>query len=193
MCPWLPAQSIANCCGDDLTTVGYPLGRQPGAHEHLKRIRQKFGARAGIIRHLKKIGIETGVLTKIYTSLVRPVFEYAAVCSNAGLTEEQSEALERLQRISLKNIFGLSTSYETCLQLSGLERLDTRRKNLFRNFVKKSYESDRFRGKWYQSHRSSGYGLRTERRVEQKFALRDRLVNAPLYQARRLINSGELL
>ena len=109
--------------GDTLKTVGYTLGRRAGAAEHIKSMRRKFGARAGILRHLKKIGIQNDTLVKIYASLIRPVLEYAAACFHPGLTGDQSE---RLQRVSLKIIFGLTTPYEDCLRFSGLELLSTR-------------------------------------------------------------------
>ena len=73
--------------GDTLTTVGYTLGRRSGAGEHIKKVRQKYGSRAGILRHLKKIGIYKPVLTKIYTSHLRPLFEYGIPCFGQSLTD----------------------------------------------------------------------------------------------------------
>ena len=97
---------------DTLTTVGYTMGRRPGPYQHIKQIRRKYGARAGILRHLKKIGIDAPSLVQIYTSLIRLVFEYSCVAFHTCLTADLSEALERLQRISLKTIFGLEKMYE---------------------------------------------------------------------------------
>ena len=138
----------------------------------------------------QKINISNDVLIHVYLSLIRPIFEYASAAFHPNLTSEHSEELERLQQISLKVIFSLETSYQTCLDLSGLERLDVRREALFRNFVVKTYDSPRFYDRWYVPQQSSGYSLRKERRVNEYFALRDRLLNAPLYKARKMINDG---
>ena len=171
-------------------TVGYTLGRRAGAAEHLKTISRKFGARAGILRHLKKIGIQNDTLVRIYTSLIRLVFEYAAACYHPGLTADQSEQLERLQRISLKVIYGLTTTYQECLRLSGLESLAARRCALFERFVRNSYGYPRFQSRWFTPKTKSIYPLRTEKKVCKLFANCDRLQNAPLYKARKIINEG---
>ena len=158
----------------------------------MKTVRMKFGARAGILRHLKKIGIEPKILTQIYVALiVRPVFEYASACFHTGLTTEQSNRLEKMQRISLKIIYGLSTSYADCLEKSGLRTLSDRRQTLFENFVNKSYESERFRTRGFEEKRPCGYPLRPEKVVKELFASRERLQKAPLYQARKLVNERE--
>ena len=134
------------------------------------------------------IGIGSGTLVKIYTALIRRIFEYALPCFATILTEEQSETLERFQRISLKTIYGLGKSYAECLEASGLERLDVRRDRLFLSFVQKSFESEKFGQRWYTEKQPSRYNLRREKRVVVNFAGRDRLLNAPLYRARKIIN-----
>ena len=92
--------------GDRLKTVGFTLGRRPGAAEHVKTIRSKFGARAGMLRHLKKIGTDAETLTKVYTAFIRPILKYASNCFHTILTAEQSNQIERLQRIAMKIIHG---------------------------------------------------------------------------------------
>ena len=152
-------------------------------------LRRKYGARAYVIRHLKRDAVvPPEMLVRIYCSLIRPIFEYAAAAFHTLLTQEQSECLERMQRMTLKTIFGWNLSYEECLERSGLQTLKRRREDLFANFTRKAYKSGRFYGRWFQEHKASGYGLRRENEVVQKFALRDRLKNAPCYKMRELIN-----
>ena len=66
-----------------------------------------------MIRLLKKIGM--GVNTLV------PILEYSINAFHTILTAEQSGALKRLQRITLKLIFGFKSSYASCLKESGLE------------------------------------------------------------------------
>ena len=82
---------------DTLKSVGYTMSRRPGPGEHVKSRRRKNGARAGVIRHLKKIGFEEKSLVDIYCCLIRPIFEYVSSAFHTCLTKEQSESLERLQ------------------------------------------------------------------------------------------------
>ena len=176
--------------GDTLTTVGFVFGRRAGAGEHVKMLRKKFGARSGMLRHLKKLRLEPAVLVDIYRTFIRPIFEYASCAFHTILTADQSASLERLQRISLKIIFGLKTSYSECLDLSGLERLDIRREAALQKFTQKVYSNERFRCAWFAAAADPSYDLRRKREVIEKFANRDRLLNAPLYRMRRIINQG---
>ena len=174
--------------GDKLKTLGFTLGRRPGAHEHVKALRRSFGARAGMLRHLKKANIEEKVLVQVYTCFIRPVLEYACPAFTTVLTGEQCDRLERLQRIALKIIYGIRMPYAEGLRRSGLETLATRRDTITKAFTSKAYESDRFRERWFKPSRASGYSLRSRRAVAQEFAARDRLVNAPIYKMREDIN-----
>ena len=54
---YIVVEAVKLISDDKLKTIGYTLGRRPGASEYIKEILRKFGARAGILRHLKKIGI----------------------------------------------------------------------------------------------------------------------------------------
>ena len=98
---------------DTLKIVGYTFGRRPGPAEHLKQLRRSYGARAWTIRHLKKMNLPADLLVRIYCSLIRPIFDYASPAYHTTLTDQQSESLERLQRATLKTIYGLNTSYAT--------------------------------------------------------------------------------
>ena len=118
--------------------------------------------------------------------------EYASAAFHTCLTADQSEGLERLQRTSLKNIYGVNKSYRECLELSGIERLDLRRERLFRAFAEKCYASERFTERWFPPPTRSGYSLRKEDRVEEKFAACDRLKNAPLYRMRKVLNENPI-
>ena len=142
---------------DTLKIVGFTFGRRPGVGAHVDALRRKYGARAYVIRHLKhQAGLPSEDLVRIYCSLIRPIFEYAAPAFHTLLTEEQSERLERMQRMSLKTIFGWCTPYEECLQKAGIVTLKERRNELFKNFTRKAYASPRFSSRWFTPHQKSG-------------------------------------
>ena len=50
----IKAGGVEILSGDSLKSVGYSFGRRPGAAEYLRKTRQKYGARAGTLRHLHK-------------------------------------------------------------------------------------------------------------------------------------------
>ena len=168
--------------------VGYTLGRRPGPGEHVKSIRRSYGARAWMIRHLKRTGIDNQTLVRVYCSMIRPIFDYVAPAYHTLLTADQAQELERMQRYSLKTIFGYDVTYEDCLQRAGIPTLEQRREELFRIFAVKSWNSDRWRAKWFKEKEKSAYGLRNERVVVQEFAACDRLMKSPIHMFRRYIN-----
>ena len=143
------------------------------------------------VRHLKKVGIAKDLLVRIYCKLIRPIFEYASPAFHTVLTEEQSERLEKMQRSTLKTIFGMDCPYEQCLEKAGIPTLKDRREDLFRKFTLKAFASDKYRQRWFTDKRRSGYGLRREGIVEEQFASRERLQRAPIYRMRKLINELE--
>ena len=104
---------------------------------HVKEMRRKFGARAWVLRILKHAGIPTSSLIDVYRSLVRPILDHPSNLFHSMLTDEMSQALERLRRVALKSIYGLSMSYADCLRESGLQLLSERRSELLLEFAKK--------------------------------------------------------
>ena len=177
--------------GDKLKLLGFYFGRRPRADIHIREIRRKFGARSWILRILKHASIPEKSLVQVYCSLVRPILEYPACVFHTSLTEEMSESLERLQRIALKSIFGLKTSYEDCLQEAGIPRLKDRRQELLIDFAKKAAASPLYGPTWFPVKEKSSYNLRKEDKYIQEFASRDRLQKAPIYAMRSLLNSLE--
>ena len=68
-------------------------------------------------------------MIKVYTSLVRPVIEYACQVWHPGLTIEQTHLIESVQERALKMIYH-GVTYEDAIVLAKLDTLSERRKNL---------------------------------------------------------------
>ena len=105
---------------------------------------------------------------KLYSSLLLPVLDYACITYHSMLTVDQSKEIEKLQRNSLRVIYGPNISYAGMLEMSGLEWLPDRRLQLLDNFAKEAAEDPKYR--------------------EEKFARTSRLYNSPLYFMRRRLN-----
>ena len=78
---------------------------------------------------LKRSGVRSSELCRIYSTTNRPVFEYAAAVWHPGLTEEQSHLLESVQKGVFKVIFP-NIDYHEAIDKSGLDYLYVRRDNL---------------------------------------------------------------
>ena len=175
--------------GENLKLLGYTMGRRPGAEQHIKDIRRKYGARAWILRNLRQADIPDQKLVQVYCALIRPILEYPAVVFHCGLAEESSDSLERLQSASLRTIFGHHTPYAECLKKSGLPTLKDRRQDLLESFTARAAESDRFSSTWFPVNEPPPYSLRKTLKFKQDHANRDRLLNAPIFKMRQIMNT----
>ena len=158
--------------GDSLNILGFTFGRRPTMRPHFEAIRKKYIARTHIIRHLKKVGLSSVTLCKIYCSLIRPVIEFAAQVYHHMLSDDVSEEIEKLQRSVLKTIFGFKTSYACALEKSGLCTLDERRRKLCLKFALDSEKNPRYKH-WFPAHDRYAYNVRQKSKFKEEFALRD--------------------
>ena len=60
------------------------------------------------------------------------------------LAQFEKNKLENFQKHCLRVIFGFDKDYETLLEESGLERLDTRRENQIKKIAKKTLQNKQF-------------------------------------------------
>ena len=165
-----------------LKVLGFYFGESPNVN-----IKRRFRERAWSIRHLKRSGVPRQDLITLYKSLVRPIPKYASSVYHTMLTKDQANEIEKLQRGTLKTIFGQETPYEEALELGQIESLHERRCNAFDKFVKELSENERF-AHWLPKQEFSGYDLRKELIYVEKRARTSRLYNSPLYAARRRLN-----
>ena len=117
--------------GSSLKILGFYFGTKPGVEEHVANIEKKFRSRIWSLRFLKRARLSNTQLSKLYQGVLRPVIEYCCPTYHSMLTEGQSDRLEKLQKRALKTIYGWNNTYEKLLDISGIQRLEERRRELF--------------------------------------------------------------
>ena len=86
----------------------------------------------------KKFTSNVAELKQIYISKVRSHLEYGVNVWSSGLTKHQNFSIERVQKSSMKVIFGkYFKNYTSALKDLNLDTLETRRRKLNLNFAKK--------------------------------------------------------
>ena len=81
-------------------------------------------------------------LFKFITLFVRSVTEQSSVVWSSSITEDDSNALERIQKVALRIIYRHEyESYENALNLSNLPTLANRRDKLLKNFALKTLKN----------------------------------------------------
>lgn len=112
--------------------------------DHVDFMIKRANGRIHLIRILKGHGLPIEDLCTIYTGFLRPLVEYASPVWNGGLTKEQVDRLERVQKRTLKIILGPNyQSYETALNLMNLSSLAERRKELCLSFAEKLISNEK--------------------------------------------------
>ena len=132
-------------------------------------------------------GFNAEELATVYKTITLPVLDYCAVVYHPMLTNEQDQAVERLQAKALKNIYGYKDSYATMRERAGVTTHRARRIALCDKFPHKAAANPRF--DWFPLHTGrSGRHAETYREFP---ARTDRLFNSPLYYYyRRRLNGN---
>ena len=111
--------------------------------ENTKQISIKAYSRVSILCKLKYVGIQIEDLLTIYILFIRSVMEYCSVVFHSSLTEAQTNKLEAIQKTCLRVILAESyVSYESALEMTGLQRLETRRESRQLSFALRCLNND---------------------------------------------------
>ena len=168
--------------------LGFIFGTDPDVGEHVKALSLKFRKRVWVLRHLKKSGIPTTDLVKLYQSLVAPVLDYTSVVYHSMLNKSQVLMLENLQKLALKIIYGVyEADYQMLLNKSGIKSLEERRLGFIDGFINKALAHPVYCN-WFPTREFEHYDMRREVIYEEKFARTKRLYNSPLFYFRRRLN-----
>lgn len=108
---------------------------------HIDYITSKASSRVYFIILLKRSGLSNKDLITCYTSIVRPVLEYAAPVFHSNLTKEQSHKIEGIQKRIMKIVYR-DTTYREALRQSSLPTLEERREMLTKSFFKYMQHKD---------------------------------------------------
>ena len=166
------------------------FSNKPNADAQVEAVKRGVRSRLWAIRNLKNSGFTETELLKVYTTMIRPFADYAAVVYHSLLTDEQDEAIENLQNTALKMIYGLGISARKMRGLSGLTTLRARRESLCDKFVEKILPMPLF-SSWFptRTNRSSLMLQAKSKEVYVETKARcERLKNSPLHYFRRRLN-----
>ena len=105
--------------------------------ENTNYLCKKGYQRMAIIRKLYEFSVPACDLVQIYTLFVRSILEFNSCVWHFNLTQEQSNELERVQKVACKVILKDEySSYDSALISLDLKRLSERRKDLCTKFEK---------------------------------------------------------
>ena len=128
---------------------------------HVDSTHSRASQRLYFLTLLKRAGMPPHSMTKVYTAIVRSIAEYACQVWHTGLTEQQSEKLESIQKRAMRIIFP-DFSYGDALAQSKLPTMHDRRERLSREFFEAMLQPGHRLHHLLPVRRESGYGLRNQ-------------------------------
>ena len=174
--------------------LGVTIDNDCSFKTHVSNLAAKIRSKTWTLTKLKRFGMDQSDLKKVYTSLIRPVAEYASVVWHPMLTDEQARSIERQQNQAMKNIVGIGVSANKMRHALALESLSERREKAVSNFAIKCSKNGRF-AHWFKCKNDRSYskraGVAYQKYVEPRYRT-DRHMNSPLnYMIRKLNQASE--
>ena len=105
------------------------------------------------------------------------------------LTASMSAAVERVQRLALKTIFGFEKHYCDVLAESQLESLEERRIRALGNFTHRTVKDPKYSARWFPQRTKVNMDLRVKADFQEEFAKTERCYRSPIYAMRRILNN----
>ena len=123
------------------TILGLTIQDDLKWNSHVEKIIKKANKRLFLLTLLKRSGVDQNDLVEMYTSITRPILEYASPVFHAALPKYLQRDIESVQKRALVTIGGLE-SYEDNLRKFELDSLSDRRTVCCRTLFKEMSKSD---------------------------------------------------
>ena len=131
---------------ESCTLLGIQLNSSLTWNEHIDKVYKRANQRLHFIAQLKRTKVDGKDMVAVYTSLIRPILEYACQLWHGGLNKQQEILLESIQERALSMAFP-SCEYTTALQLANITSLYDRREELCKRlFISAQDESHKIHG-----------------------------------------------
>ena len=125
--------------------LGVQLRSDLSWRSNTSAICQKSFSRMWMLRRLKPLGATAGELLDVYDKQIRCIAEFASPVWTAGLTADESNQIERIQKCAFAIILAENyTSYQSALKKLNRTSLSSRRAELNLTFGKKCLKSDKY-------------------------------------------------
>ena len=157
--------------------------------KNTENIVKKANKRMELLRRISTFGASWNELKNIYILYIRSLLEQSCTVWNSGLTEEDKQDLERVQKSALKNILQENyDTYENALKILDLESLSERREYLCLQFAKKCLTHPKMKNLFQLNKKSHPMMTRFQEMYEVDHANTKRLQDSPIIYMQRLLN-----
>ena len=168
------------------TVISNDLKWTKNTHNIVKRA----NARMQLLRKISNFGASYDDLKNIYILYIRSLLEQSCTVWHSGLSDENKEDLERVQKSALKLILKENyKSYENALNILEMETLDDRRRDLCLDFAKKCLKNEKMKKYFPENKKEHQMITRFEEEYQIDSTNTERLRNSPIIYMQRLLNN----
>ena len=156
-------------------------------NEHINNIVKKASKRLYMLRLLKRSNACIDTLITVYTTIIRPVLEYACQVWHYNIQQYLCEDIEKIQKRALRIILA-SQKYDEALITTNITSLRDRREKLCEHFFEKNINNENLKDLLPETI-LSGYDLRPICKYHNYVCRTERFKNSFLPQSILKINS----
>ena len=160
-------------------------------HQNTNNIIRKAYSKMELIRKLSGFGAPVMDLKKVYMTFVRSHCEQSCVVWHSGLTIQEENDLERVQKVALKIILkDQYISYDNALNYLQLESLKDRRIHLCLTFARKCLGNPKMKELFLPNNRTHTMLPRNHEHFQVLHANTERMKNSPVIYMQNLLNQN---
>ena len=175
---------------EELKILGFWFGTRPNVSVHVEKLLKKFRSRLWALRHLKKSGMNTSDLLFVFTTVLRPILDFAAPTYHPLLSVGQSNDIEKLQKKALRVVYGPEIKYEEALAVANITSLQERRETLTMNFAVSTEKNPRYQDGWFPKKPNQAYPIRKPRPYMETKPSTERMKKNPINYMRKMLNDA---
>ena len=159
-------------------------------HRNTEVIVKKANKRMLLLSKASKFTSQISDLTTIYKIFIRSILENSCVVWHSSLTEQDSEAIERVQKAACKIILKeFYEGYDNALKSLRLEKLKDRRESLCLSFAKKCLRNEKLKSMFPLNRNKRS--LRNQNNYLVKLAATERYRKSAIPHMQNLLNEHE--
>ena len=153
---------------------------------------KKAFTRMILLQKLYSFKVPTEDLVNIYILYIRSLVEQNVAVWNHTITQEETEDIERVQKVALKMILKENyTNYNDALDLLGLEKLQSRRSSLCLKFAKTCLKNEKT-AKMFPLNPYYNPKMRNSEKYDVIFAHNNRLLDSAIPALQRRLNKDNM-
>ena len=173
---------------DEMKVLGTIITNKLSWNENTTNLVQKVNKRMLLLKKVQKFGATLEEMVHIWVVYCRSVLEQSAVVWSSSISDENSNDLERTQKVFAKLVLkNKYKDYETSLGLLNLETLYERRKQLYSSFANKCIKNGKLKQHFPENEKNQ-IETRQQEKYKIEHANTNRMKNSSIIYMQHLLN-----